>query len=217
MRKFLFLFLLLSVSGCLKRYVRITEDRLDSVDERTVTFHMIPISMPSIDSPYIVVQTKEIVRVLEVYEHQEIEKEPIISAVFPFPLIGLIPGLLIMPTGYVVLGRDIIGVSVASLLLGNVLSCSDKKVTKSRNVRRFEERIPCDKEFILSLVGEDSSVKYSPDSEGFLKMNIADFSSFYEEDEDFEFKLISPIATSITLQVPTSEISSLLLRKKKDN
>jgi hypothetical protein len=173
--------------------------------------------MPTIDSPYIVIQTKEIISILKIYEHEAVEKEPLISAIFPFTVIGVVPGLLIMPTGYFVLGRDIIGLAISSLLVGNFLSFSDREVSRHKKEKHYEERIPSDKEFILSLVGKDYCRSYQPDNEGFLDINIMDFSPVYRENEDFEFKLVSPKGDSVDLFVPTDGISSLFSGENSDD
>jgi hypothetical protein len=216
MRRYFIIFLFLSVLSCTKRYAKISEDQLSSVDERSVTIYMNAVSMPSIDSPYIVVDTKEIVRILNVYEHKAIEKKPFLSAIAPFSIVGIIPGILIIPTGYVVLGKDIIGFTIGTLFVGRILSCPDKEVSRHTKERYFKERIPCDKEFILAFCGKDFSRRYQPDNKGLLKINIMDFAPVYKENQDFEFKLVSPNGDSLDLIVPTNEISSLFLKGNKE-
>jgi len=217
MRRYLILFLFLSVLNCTKRYTRISEDQLTSVDERTVTFYMNPVSMPSIDSPYIVIQTKEIVRIFEVYEHQAKERKLHGSAFVS--LIGVIPGAFLMSWGYVVLGRDIIGCSLFSqaIIFKSLISEPDKIKWRYESDKYFEERIPVGEKFMLSLVDENFSNNYLPDNEGLLKIDIKDFSPFYKKGQDFEFKLISPKGDTIDLLVATDEISLLLLNVEMNN
>lgn len=217
MRRYIILFLLLFVFGCTMRYIRISENQLISVDERTITYYMTPVSMPSINSPYIVVETKEIVRVLEVYEYQARVKKPLVVTLAP--LIGVIPGVLLVSSGYVVLGRDIIGLSLLTqaAILGGIISLPEKDTSRVQNEEHFEERVPSGKEFVLYLEGEDSSNIYLPDNEGFLKINIIDFTPFYKNGENFEFKLISPKGDSLDLLIPTDGISDLFLKDELDS
>lgn len=207
MKKCLILFLLLCVLSCTIRYTRIGEDEVTSVDERIITYYMLPVSMPSIDSPYIIIEVSEIVRVFRVCKHQAKEKKLYVSNFIPF--VGVVPGVFLMSSGYVVLGRDIIGLSLATLFLGNIISFPEKIVSRYTDEEYLEKRIPYDEEFVLSLVGKDYSGKYLPDRKGLLRINITDFSSFYKENESFEFKLISPRGDSLDLVIHTDEFLPL--------
>jgi len=216
MRRYIILFLLLFFFNCSTKYTIIGVKQSLSLNEKTVTYSIAALSRPSSDPPYIVLKAVEIVRVKENYREQVKVEKSIIPLTF-VPLLGIIPGFGFITRGYVAFGKDLIGLSLLTeaTIVGGILLTSNKIGWRSQREERIEKRIPSEKKFILSLVGEDCSNVYLPDKEGILRINVADFAPFYKEDKNLEFHLVTPNQDSIDLFIPADKFAPLGLKKKE--
>ena len=216
MKKYIILFLLLFVFNCSTKYTRIGVKQDISLTEKPLTYSISSLSRPSSDSPYIILKAVEVVRVKENYREKVKVKKSIVPSTF-VPLLGIIPGFGFIANGYVVLGKDLIGLSLLTetAIVSGIFLTSNKIFWRSQSEERIERRIPAEKNFILSFVGEDCSNAYLPDEEGILRIDVADFAPFYKEDKNLEFFLVTPDQDSLNLLIPADKLSPLELREKE--
>ena len=203
--------------SCSTKYTKIGEKDIISKDEKTISYDVSIISKPSSNSPYLTLKTEEKVRIIEKYrEKMKVEKSP--NFLTFSPLLGIIPGFLFMNNGYVVLGRDIIGLSV----LSTATIFTGAKIAPSRTIWRTQEKkytktgIPYGKKFSITLKGENYSLDYMPDRNGRLEVSMVDFAPFYQKGKDFNFSLISPEGDDLkSFYVYTYPLGDLLSKRKR--
>ncbi len=216
MKKFINIILLITFQSCIYNYHLIRKEPI-SQQRKILDYEVKVLEKPNLSSPYLSLRIK--VR----YRIQKLFREKYEGRVNPYPslipaLAGIPVSFLLFSSGYQVLGRNLIALSLLSS--GGMFYFYKKarpKIKYEKKTIYFEETVPVkNKSFTLLLKEKKYSLSYTTDAEGKLTVNIADFAPFYEKGKDFEFVLLSPEGKKITtLFVSTAPVSRYLLKKKQ--
>jgi len=211
--KRLFVILIL-IMGCSTKYTGVGEKKVISHEDEHVTYDIKAESEPTVNFPYLTYDIREKVQVKETYKQKfKIEKTPKIISFVPLLTVG--PALFLGNSGWVTLGRDIIGLSLfvpISVYLGlKLLPSREKELTRVGTYAEWQ--VPTEKKFTVMLAGEDYTVNYFTDKNGKLEIPLVDFAPYYKEGKSFNFSLISEEGQKIMgRRIATSPFSSLLAK-----
>lgn len=212
MKKIFIIFVLLM--SCSTKYTRLRKPEIVSEDERHLMYKIKDKSLPSEDSPYLIYTLEEQISVEKKYmESFRVKTDPNILTYSP--ILGIIPGILYWSSGYVALGRIIVGGSIPLTFLFHKTAKSSKVKDIIKTEKDTILQTPSGIKFSVSLKEEKTLFDYLCDENGELKIAMTDFASSYNREKYFNFSVTSPEGEKIDeVSIPTEPVHALLIKHR---